>query len=94
MKPPKLGDIKVDPKGTAKIRRHSKKSHKIKITINLDQDIIATLKKRADLSGVPHQNILNSILKDALRDKKPDDTNSRLNRLEKELSAIKRKLSA
>jgi predicted DNA binding CopG/RHH family protein len=94
MKQPKLSDLKLDPKGTEQIRRRATKSQKIKITINIDQDIIASLKKRSDISGVPYQNLLNSILRAALNDAKPDDTSSRLNRLERELAAIKKKLTA
>jgi len=94
MKQPKLSDLKLDPKGTEQIRRRATKSQKIKITINIDQDIIASLKKRSDISGVPYQNLLNSMLRAALNDAKPDDTSSRLNRLERELAAIKKKLTA
>jgi len=94
MKQPKLSDLKLDPKGTEQIRRRATNSQKIKITINIDQDIIASLKKRSDISGVPYQNLLNSMLRAALNDAKPDDTSSRLNRLERELAAIKKKLTA
>lgn len=94
MKQPKLSDLKLDPKGTEQIRRRANKSQKIKITINIDQDIIASLKKRSDISGVPYQNLLNNLLRAALHDAKPDDTTSRLNRLERELAAIKKKLTA
>lgn len=94
MKQPKLSDIRVDLKGTEQLRRRASKSKKIKITINIDQDIITTLKKHSDTSGVPYQKLLNSLLRTALNDVKTDDTGSRLNRLERELAAIKKKLTA
>lgn len=94
MKQPKLRDIKVDLKGTEQIRARAKRSKKVKITVNIDEDIIATLKKRSDASGIPYQTLLNRLLRTSLHDAKPDDTHSRLARLEREIAAIKKRLIA
>jgi predicted DNA binding CopG/RHH family protein len=94
MKQPKLSDIRVDLKGTEQIRARAKRSKKVKITVNIDEDIIAVLKKRSDASGVPYQTLLNRLLRTAVHDAKPDDTNGRLERLERELAAIKKKVIA
>lgn len=94
MKQPKLRDIKVDLKATEQIRARAKRSKKVKITVNIDQDIIAALKKRSDASGVPYQTLLNRLLRTSLNDAKVDDTNSRIARLEREIAAIKKQLTA
>ncbi len=94
MKQPKLRDIKVDLKATEQMRARSKRAKKVKITVNIDQDIIAALKKRSDASGVPYQNLLNRLLRTSLNDAKVDDTDSRIARLEREIAAIKKQLTA
>jgi hypothetical protein len=81
-------------KGTEQMRARAHKSKKTKITVNIDQDILVALKKRSDTSGIPYQSLLNRMLRTALNDTRPDDTNSRLDRLERELAAIKKRLIA
>ena len=92
MREPKLGNIKVDVAETAKIRRSLKKQKSVKITINLDADSLTTLKKEASASGVPYQRLLNRLLKESLKSKRV--TESRIDRLERELREVKRKLAA
>lgn len=92
MTEPKLGNLKVDVAETAKIRRSLKKQKSVKITINLDADSLKTLKKEASASGVPYQRLLNRLLKESLTSKRA--TESRIDRLERELREVKRKLVA
>lgn len=92
MKQPKLSDMKVDVKGTKAIRAMMAKAKKIKITINVDEDLLAELRKMADSSGVPYQTLLNRVLKDAITLKREEG--SRLDRLEREVERLKKKLSA
>ena len=92
MKQPKLNDVKVDVKGTKAIRSMMAKAKKIKITINVDEDLLAELRQMADSSGVPYQTLLNRVLKDAISLKR--DEGSRLDRLEREVERLKKKLSA
>jgi predicted DNA binding CopG/RHH family protein len=92
MREPKLGNLKVDVAETAKIRRSLKKQKSVKITINLDADSLNTLKKEASASGVPYQRLLNRLLRESLTSKRA--TESRIDRLERELREVKRKLAA
>ena len=93
MKEPRLSDLKVDTKGTRQIRNLVARARKIKITINVDQDSLAILRDRSARTGVPYQRLLNQVLRNAL-DKKDDDMESRLERLERELNRLKRRLVA
>jgi predicted DNA binding CopG/RHH family protein len=94
MKQPKLKNIRLDLKGTSQMRARASKSRKIKITVNIDQDIIEALKRRSYTSGIPYQNLLNRMLRTALHETKSEDSSSRLDRLEREIAAIKKKLTA
>ena len=92
MKQPKLSDIKIDAKGTKATRELMAKAKKIKITVNIDQDILLELRKMAKQSGTPYQSLLNRFLKEAVISKSNEE--SRLDRLEKEIERLKKKVSA
>ena len=92
MKPPKLSDLKIDWEGTKKMRQLAAKSRKIKITINLDADILAQIRKQAAKGGTPYQSYLNWLLRETVAQKTVDE--GRLDRLEKEVALIKKKLAA
>jgi len=92
MKQPKLSHLKIDRVGTKKIRAELAKSKRVKITINIDADSLAELKRIAGETQVPYQRLLNTLLKDGLKMNKA--TESRLDRLEQELNKVKRKLVA
>ncbi len=92
MKQPKLSSLKIDTKGTKTLRNMMAKSKKIKITINVDEDLLAELKHMAEETGVPYQSLLNRVLKDAVMTKR--DEGSRLDRLEREVERLKKKISA
>ncbi len=92
MKQPKLSDLKIDTKGTKAIRKMIAKAKKIKITVNVDEDLLVELKHMAEEMGTPYQSLLNRVLKDAVMTKK--DEGSRLDRLEREIERLKKKVSA
>lgn len=92
MKQPKLRDVKVNLKETARIRSSSKKQKSVKITINIDSDSLSKLRKMSAESGVPYQRLLNSMLKQSLT--KGATSQSRIERIEREIEFLKRKLAA
>ncbi|MBI3604955.1 MAG: BrnA antitoxin family protein [Nitrospirae bacterium] len=92
MKQPKLSDLVLDEKGTREIRKKMGKSRKIKITINIDQDSLDELREIAGKTGAPYQKLLNQVLRDGL--KKRLESESRLDRIERELSKLKKKVAA
>lgn len=92
MKQPKQSDLKIDIKRTKAIRKMMAKAKKIKITVNLDEDVLSELRQIAIQSGTPYQSLLNRLLREAVSSKK--DEGSRLDRLEKEVERLKKKISA
>lgn len=92
MKQPNLKNLKINKKNTEEIRELARNAKKIKITINIDRDNLSDLKELAQKSGASYQKLLNQILEEGLRNK--SDTETRLERLEKELAKIKKKLAA
>lgn len=92
MKQPKLSDLKIDSKGTKALRKMMTKAKKIKITVNVDEDILTELRQMAEEAGTPYQSLLNKVLKDAIMGKKAEGT--RLDRLEREVERLKKKISA
>ncbi len=92
MKQPKLSDLKIDMKGTKAMRKVMAKTKKIKITVNVDEDILVELKQMAKETGTPYQSLLNRVLKDAVMIKKEEG--SRLDRIEREIERLKKKISA
>lgn len=92
MKQPKLSDLRIDTKGTKAMREKMAKARKIKITINIDEDVLESVRGRADESGIPYQSLLNRLLRDAVNKASVND--SRLEKLEREVQALKKKVSA
>lgn len=92
MKKPKVSDLKIDASETARIRKMAAKAKAVKITINIDAGNLATLKKEAERTGIPYQRLLNQVLKEALGDRESSD--ARLEKLEREVALMKRKLAA
>ena len=82
----------IDRKGTKRIRAEVARTKKIKITINIDQDSLELLREMAGNTGAPYQKLLNQILKEGLMGRGASE--SRLDRIEKELSRLKRKIAA
>jgi predicted DNA binding CopG/RHH family protein len=88
MKEPRLKDLVIDDKGTRQIRRKMAIARSVKITINIDKDSLDILRAKAAETGVPYQRLLNQILNRALQN--DTQTESRLDRLEKEITRLKK----
>jgi predicted DNA binding CopG/RHH family protein len=92
MKQPKISDLMIDRKATQRMRADAAKTKKIKITINIDQDSLDTLREMSGKTGAPYQKLLNRILKEGLE--KRSESESRLDRIEREIERLKRKMAA
>ncbi len=92
MKQPKMKNIKVDKAGTRKMRASMEKAKKVKITINLDSDLLEVLRDLADDRGAPYQTLINRMLRQVAMGKKPLDE-SRLEKIERELALLKKKIA-
>ena len=92
MKKPALKNLKVDETETKNIRSAMARQKSIKITININADTLTKLKAIAEESGIPYQRLLNRTLNESLASRTTES--SRLDRLEKELAALKRKIAA
>ena len=92
MKRARPKDLKIDWTGTKKIRSSMAKQKFVKITINVDAESLSSLKSESEKTGVPYQRLLNSLLKESLTERRK--TEGRLERLERELALVKRKLAA
>jgi predicted DNA binding CopG/RHH family protein len=91
MKQPRLSDLAIDREGTKRIRASIAKTKKVKITINIYEDSLELLKKIAGETGTPYQKLLNLVLKEGL--KRRNDSESRLDRLEREIEKLKKKVA-
>ncbi len=92
MKQPKMSDLKVDVVGTRRMRKQMAKAKKVKITINLDSDLLEVLRKMADERGAPYQSLINRILRQVAMERRTlEDT--RLEKLERELALLKKKIA-
>ncbi len=92
MKKPNLKNLKVDEAETKRIRSSMAHHKSIKITININADTLEKLRALAEESGVPYQRLINRTLADSLATNAK--ANSRLDRVERELAALKRKIAA
>jgi len=92
MKEPRLGDLKLDENATRKIHRKMAKTKSVKITINIDSENLRALRIKSAETGIPYQRLLNRFLDKALQS--DSETESRLDRLEKEISSLKKKIVA
>jgi ABC-type Fe2+-enterobactin transport system substrate-binding protein len=92
MKQPNLNDLVIDRIGTRTTRKRLKKARTIKITIHIDQDTLVRLQKKSWQSRVSYQPLLNQVLIAGLRHK--TQAESRLDRIEKELKKLKRRIAA
>ena len=92
MKEPRLDDLRIDERGTRQIRRRMAASHSVKITINIDSDNLETLRAKSAATGIPYQRLLNQVLSQALASNR--ESESRLDRLEKEFQKLKKRIVA
>jgi predicted DNA binding CopG/RHH family protein len=92
MKKINIKNLKYDEKETKRIREEMAKQKSIKITINIDADTLKEIKSASAKSGIPYQRLLNRTLRESLSEgKKSED---RLDKIEKELRQLKKKIAA
>ena len=92
MKQPKLNNLVLNVTETKKIRESASRSEKIKITINIDKDSLDSLKEMALKTGGSYQKLLNELVKNGIE--KRYDSETRLQKLEKEVAKIKKKIAS
>lgn len=86
-KQPKLSDLKISKKETNSVRLKMANTKSVKITINIDSNSLSKIKKLSNETGVPYQRMLNNLLKERLS--KTSTVETKIRKLEKELSKIK-----
>ena len=92
MRKPNLKNLKIDETETRRVRSTMARQKSIKITININANTLAKLKDIAANSGIPYQRLINRTLAESLAVSITE--NSRLDKLEKELANLKRKIAA
>jgi len=92
MKEPKLSDLEIDAKGTRRIRREMAGPRPVKITIHIDAESLDLLRAKSAEVGVQYQRLLNRGLRKALRS--DTEIESRVDRLEREVTKLKKKVVA
>jgi predicted DNA binding CopG/RHH family protein len=92
MKKPNLKSLKINVAETKRIRENMSLKKSVKITINIDSEILTKLRNSAAKTGVPYQRLINRTLAESLNGKSSSD--SRLERLEKEIKLLKKKIAA
>ena len=92
MKQPKISDLVIDRAGTRAVRAQLKRAKTIKITINIDQGSLALLQRGPRRTRVSYQHLLNQVLIAGISQK--PQAESRLDRLERELKKLKRRIAA
>lgn len=92
MKKPKLSELKIDVAGSNRIRKAMNTQKSVKITINIDSKTLSKFRAVAEDTGVPYQRLINKTLTESLV--KEASAQSRLEKIEREISALKKKLAA
>ena len=92
MRKPKLKNLEIDIPGTKQIRSAMANQKSVKITINIDAATLSQFKAMADESGVPYQRLINKTLGESLVTEAV--AQSRLEKIEKELKALRKKIAA
>ena len=92
MRKPKIKNLKFNETETKHIREAMSRQKSVKITININAEILSKLRIMADKSGIPYQRLINRTLAESLHGS--DSSESRLERIEKELKFLKKKIAA
>ena len=92
MKKPSLKSVKIDVGETKRVRSAMARQKSVKITININADTLKKVRSLANKSGMPYQRLINRMLGENLDD--TETTESRLEKVEKELRQLKMKLVA
>ena len=92
MREPKLDDLMVDEAASVQLRAALAREKAVKITIMIDTKSLHALREASLRTGVPYQALVSRVLKKGL--KRRVTTESRLDRLEREVKRMKRILVA
>jgi predicted DNA binding CopG/RHH family protein len=90
MRKPSVKTLKIDEAETHRVRKATAHHRSIKITININADTLKKLKVLAEETGVPYQRLINRTLADSLASQAKTD--SRLDRIERDLAALKKRV--
>ena len=88
MKQPNYKNLVINKAGTQAMRKRAAGAKAVKITINVDHESIAKLKKMSESTGTPYQRLLNKILKAGLEHEATLE--SRIEHLEHEIKRLKK----
>ncbi len=92
MRKPGIKNLRVDSKETKRMQSALAGRNSVKITINVDSASLAELRRLSAGSGIPYQRLLNQVLREGLVGRAK--TESRLDRLERELKQVKKEVAA
>ena len=92
MRKPKISELRSNSGETTRIRKSMARKRSVKITINIDHATLASFRHLAEKTGVPYQRLINRSLADSLVAEAAAE--SRLERVEREVKALKKKLAA
>lgn len=92
MREPKLDDLTVDEAASVQLRAALAREKSVKLTIMIDTKGLHALKEASRRTGVPYQALVSRALKTGLT--RQVTTESRLDRLEREVKRMKRILVA
>ena len=92
MRKPGIKNLRLDLKETKRVHSALAKRKSVKITINIDSGSLEELRRLSTASGVPYQRLLNQVLREGLGGRAK--TESRLDRLERELEQVKKRVAA
>ena len=92
MEKPSIKNLKFDEGETNRIRSTMASQKGSKITINIDSATLEKLQSVSTKTGIPYQRLLNRILQESLFGN--EQSEDRLNRIEKEIRLLKKKFAA
>ncbi|MEP6890883.1 MAG: hypothetical protein ABI955_09355 [Nitrospirota bacterium] len=92
MREPKLDDLTVDEAASVQLRAALAREKGVTVTIMIDTKSLHALKEASRRTGVPYQALVSRALKTGLT--RQVTTESRLDRLEREVKRMKRILVA
>ena len=92
MREPRLDDLTVDEAASAQLRGALARDKAVKITVTIDTKSLHALREASRRTGVPYQALVSRVLKTGLT--RRVTTESRLDRLEREVKRMKRILVA
>jgi predicted DNA binding CopG/RHH family protein len=90
MRKPSVKNLKINEAETRRMRKATAHHRSIKITININEDTLKKLKLLAEETGIPYQRLINRTLAESLASQ--TKTDSRLDKVERELAALKKRI--